>query len=154
MAEIDSPRRGTSETGLPETGSDVVEDVQSFEIEVANRVDQAVGVKSARSRAAAAPYTPDYGDLPTRQPASERESAFSPIGWLLDGATGLIGELRHNDLGLSEEFWIHAYAARREGILAVRAVLNDILSRAESCRINEVDSRTRRERRGNIEIDF
>ncbi len=149
MAETDSPK-----VDSPKTGSDVAEDTQLFEIDVNDGVNQASGVKSARKRAAETPYMPDFGDSPTRQPASERESAFSPVGWLLDGATGLIGELRHNDLGLSEEFWIHAYAARREGILAVRAVLNDILSRAESRKTEEVDSRTRRERRGNIEIDF
>jgi hypothetical protein len=144
MAETDS---------LP-TGTDVAEETQSFEIKIDDGVKQESGVKSARKRAAATSYTPDYRELPTRRPASERDSAFKPLGWLLDGATGLIGELRHNDLGLPEEFWIHAYAARREGILAVQAILNDILSRAESRKRKEINRRTRQERRGNIEIDF
>ena len=149
MAVTNSPK-----TDSLQTGSDVAEETQSFEIEVNANVGQANSVGAARKRAAAMPYTPDYGDPPTRQPASKRDSAFNPLGWLVDGATGLIGELRHNDLGLSEEFWIHAYAARREGILAVQAILNDILLRAESRKGKEISRRTRQERRGNIEIDF
>ena len=72
----------------------------------------------------------------------------------MDGATGLIGEIRHNDLGLSEEFWVHAYAARREGILALQAALNSILSHAESGEKRGSERRTRQDRRGSIEVDF
>lgn len=98
---------------MTNSSSNVVERPQAFEIEVSNSVDPMDREMSARQRAAATPYTPDYERPPARRPSSEREESFSALGWLLDGATGLIGEIRHNDLGLSEEFWVHAYAAER-----------------------------------------
>lgn len=139
---------------MTEIDSDVNEDLQAFEIEISHSSEDVGSSESARQLAAATSYTPDYVRPPARRPANEREGSFSAFGWLLDGATGLIGEIRHNDLGLSEEFWVHAYAARREGALAVQALLSDILSRAASRNGRELDNQTRRERRGNIEIDF
>lgn len=139
---------------MTNSSSNVVERPQAFEIEVSNSVDPMDREMSARQRAAATPYTPDYERPPARRPSSEREESFSALGWLLDGATGLIGEIRHNDLGLSEEFWVHAYAARREGILALQAALNSILSSAESGEKRGSEHRIRQERRGSIDINF
>ena len=136
------------------SNSDANDRSQAFEIEVNGSLRQADGCGNARRRAAARPYTPDYERPPARRPASEREGSFSALGWLLDGATGLIGEIRHNDLGLSEEFWVHAYAARREGILAVQAALNSILSSAASSEKFGSERLAQQQRRGSIEIDF
>lgn len=139
---------------MTDSNSNVVERAQAFEIEVSSSGDQADSAPNARQRAAATPYTPDYQRPPARRPASQREESFSALGWLLDGATGVIGEIRHNDLGLSEEFWIHAYAARREGILALQAALNSILSHVETEENRGRERRTRQERRGSIDINF
>ena len=78
--------------------------------------------RSKRRQVEQRSYEPDY-DQPRRQPSSDRENAFNSLAWMLEGATGLMEELRHSDLGLSEEFWVHALAARREGLLALRAIL-------------------------------
>lgn len=138
---------------MAESNSDADDRPQVFEMEMNGSLDQADSGSSARQRAAAADYTPEYERPPARRPASEREGSFSALGWVLDGATGLIGEIRHNDLGLSEEFWVHAYAARREGILAVQAALNSILSSASGDTVGS-ERRSRQNRRGTIEIDF
>jgi hypothetical protein len=108
--------------------------------------------ESARDRARARSYRPAYG-RPSRRPAGERDGAFNALVWLLDGATGFVEELRHNDLGLSEEFWVHAYAARRESLLALRAVLNDMLDGEGPQQDTEQEPEQRRPRRGNINID-
>ena len=86
-----------------------------------------------------------------RQPRSEREDAFAFSSWLLEGMAGLCEELRHNDLGLPRDFWTHAYAARREGLLACRAVIDAALARceADAARQNEEPS----SQRGRVEID-
>lgn len=108
---------------------------------------------SKREQATRRTYRPQY-EQPTRKPAEDRDSAFNSLAWLLEGATGLLEELRHNDLGLSEEFWVHAYAARREGLLALRAVLDDLIERGAQEARQEAERRQRRERRGNIDIEF
>ena len=72
----------------------------------------------------------------------------------MEGATGFIEELRHNDLGLPEDFWVHAYAARKESLLALRAVLDDLIARSESQVQQEQEKQQRRERRGGINVDF
>jgi len=105
--------------------------------------------ESARQRARRRGYRPHYGK-PGRRPASEREGAFNALMWLLDGATGLVEELRHNDLGLSEEFWTHAYAARQESLMALRAVLNEWIDEEQAPPPPE----ERPKRRGGINIDF
>ena len=66
---------------------------------------------------------------------------------------GLVEELRHNDLGLPEDFWVHAYAARRESLIALRAVLNDALDGEEPPQAEEQEPPPRRPQRGNIDID-
>ena len=55
---------------------------------------------------------------PPRQPRTDRAGTFTFSAWLLEGVVGLCEELQHNDLGLPQEFWTHAYAARREALLA------------------------------------
>ena len=86
-----------------------------------------------------------------RQPRAEREDAFAFSSWLVEGVVGLCEELRHNDLGLPQEFWTHAYAARREGLLACRALIDTALARCEA------DAARRDEKpgsqRGRVEID-
>ena len=91
---------------------------------------------------------------PGRRPAAARESAFHALLWVLDGATGLVEELRHNDLGLPEAFWMHAYAARREGLLALRSLLDDLIDEAPAPSSTEATPEQPSQRRGGIQIDF
>ncbi len=107
---------------------------------------------NARRRAQQRAYRPNYGK-PGRRPASERESAFNALMWMLDGATGMIEELRHNDLGLPEDFWVHAYAARREGLMALRAILTDWIDE-DAPSSTPPTSENPPKRRGGIDIDF
>jgi hypothetical protein len=109
--------------------------------------------RTARQRAGDGVYRPEYG-RPPRRPAAERENAFNAVAWLLEGATGLMEELQHNDLGLSEEFWTHAYAARQESLLALRAALDDLIERSSVERQKQAERAKRRQRRGGIDIEF
>jgi hypothetical protein len=106
----------------------------------------------AQGPEAAAESGPSTYRRSTRRPADQRENAFQGVAWLLEGITGVVEELRHSDLGLSEEFWVHAYAARRESLLAVRAVVDQLIERAEADDRQEEERRQRRERRGGINI--
>ena len=108
--------------------------------------------KSARERAQRRTYRPRYRK-PSRQPAAERESAFNAFLWLLDGATGVIEEMRHNDFGVPEECWVHADAARRESLMALRAVIDDWIDEDEPAPPAEAQRKTQ-DRRGGINIDF
>lgn len=108
---------------------------------------------SNRDRARTEPYAPDYEE-PARKPGAERPNAFNTLAWLVEGATGLLEELRHSDLGLSQAFWTHAYAARRESLLALRAVLDDLIAQSESQGRQEQERQERRDRRGGVEIEF
>jgi hypothetical protein len=74
--------------------------------------------------------------------------------WVLDGATGLVEELRHNDLGLPEAFWMHAYAARREGLLALRSLLDELIDEASAPSPTEAPPEQPSQRRSGIQIDF
>jgi len=89
-----------------------------------------------------------------RRPRAERAHAFHPLAWLADGASGVVEELRHTDLGLPQEFWRHAYAARRETILAACALANHLLGWGEQRKQAEQTRRKQRARRGDIQIDF
>jgi hypothetical protein len=109
--------------------------------------------QSNRDKARASNYQSPYEE-PSRRPASEREASFNALAWLLDGATGFVEELRHNDLGLSQEFWVHAQAAQREGLLAVRALLDQWIEATEADQAKERESEQRRARRGGINVDF
>ncbi len=108
---------------------------------------------SSRARARTRPYTPRYAQT-ARRPYADRENAFDALAWLIEGATGLIEELRHNDLGLPEDFWVHAYAARQEMLLAVRAALDDMIEKGVDAAQAETERQKRRERRGGIDIEF
>ena len=72
----------------------------------------------------------------------------------MEGATGVIEEIRHNDLGLSEDFWIHAYAARRESLLAMRSALDQFIESADAHLTEHEESEEHRPRRGGINVDF
>ncbi|HMN29227.1 MAG TPA: hypothetical protein PKE45_13845 [Caldilineaceae bacterium] len=104
-----------------------------------------------RDRAASQAYTSEYGQS-VRKPASARPNAFNPLAWILEGATGLLEELRHNDLGLSEQFWVHAQAAQRETLLALRAALDGLIAQSERPAQQAKERQQRQERRGGIEI--
>jgi hypothetical protein len=106
-----------------------------------------------RTRASARGYRPPY-EKPSRRPSDEREDSFNTLAWLVEGATGFIEELRHNDLGLSEEFWVHAAAARREGLLAARAVLDQFLEETQEQQTADRERQARQTRRGGINVDF
>ena len=106
-----------------------------------------------RERAQSRGYRPAYKEA-ARKPAAERDSAFNALAWLLEGATGVVEELRHSDLGLSEDFWVHAAAARREGLLAARAVLDQLLEETEQQQTAERQRQERQSRRGGINVDF
>ena len=75
------------------------------------------------------------------------------LAWMLEGATGIVDELRHNDLGLSEEFWVHAAAARRETLLAMHAALESIIEKTNAAEKEQQEREVRRERRGGIAIE-
>lgn len=106
-----------------------------------------------RDRARERGYRPPY-EQSARKPSSERDSAFNALAWLIEGATGMVEELRHNDLGLSEDFWVHAAAARREGLLAARAILDQLLEETEQQQAAERQRQERQTRRGGINVDF
>lgn len=106
-----------------------------------------------RERAQSRGYRPAY-EKAARRPAGERDSAFNALAWLIEGATGVVEELRHSDLGLSEDFWVHAAAARREGLLAARAVLDQLLEETEQQQAAERQRQERQSRRGGINVDF
>lgn len=94
------------------------------------------------------------GQARGRRPRGERENAFDVTAWLLEGLTGLSEELRHNDLGLPEDFWVHAYAARKEALLAAKALVEAALER---CADEEADAPPKNKKppqRGQVSIDF
>ena len=111
------------------------------------------GTENGRTRARAAARDAQPGESP-RRPASERDAPFHALSWLLEGITGVAEELRHNDLGLSQEFWVHAYATRREALLALRAAVDDLITKCDADEKREEEQQKRRERRGDIRIDF
>ncbi len=108
---------------------------------------------SARDRAAASEYEAHHAPS-DRKPASERENAFNFVAWLAEGMTGVVEELRHNDLGLSEEFWVHATAARNETLLAMRAALDSLIEKTSALEKQEQERQERADRRGGINIEF
>ncbi len=116
-------------------------------------MDQNGKPKNNRERAAERAYQPEYGEA-RRKPAANREDPFNTLAWLAEGAAGFLDELRRSDLGLSEDFWVHADAAKREGLLALRAVLDEWIERGAVESERQADRAKRRERRGGIDIDF
>lgn len=90
----------------------------------------------------------------SRRARSERENAFDVGTWLLQGLAGLSEELRHNDLGLPEDFWTHAYAARREALLAARALVDAALESCGEEKAAQDEKKKKPPQRGQVSIDF
>lgn len=133
----------------PQEGSEQVEG----QVVLAVKVTKKPRTPSKRDLAAQEEYTPRY-ETPARSPAPERGASFNPLAWVADGVTGAIEEVRHNDLGLSQAFWTHLYAARRESLLTAQALVESLIARAESKSEQQEERRQRRERRGSVDIDF
>lgn len=108
---------------------------------------------NARAKAEHADYEPDYERSGRRRTSENRPNAFNALAWLVEGATGFAEELRHGDLGLSEDFWVHLYAMRREGLLAARAVIDNLLEQSEKEGRAASEQSERAARRGGITID-
>ncbi|MBI3957969.1 MAG: hypothetical protein HY328_04090 [Chloroflexi bacterium] len=116
----------------------------------------------AEKPSAAQEQAPGGSDQPTeegyagspRKPKSERENAFDVGSWLVQGLVGLSEELRHSDLGLPEDFWVHAYAARKEALLAARALVDAALERCAT-EADEASKKAKKSpKRGQVSIDF
>jgi hypothetical protein len=107
---------------------------------------------NARTAAAQADYQPDYGP-DVRRSSENRPNAFNPLAWVVEGATGVVEEVLHGDLGLSEEFWRHFYAFRREGLLAARAAVNSLLAHTEKATTEAQEQVERKARRGEVTIE-
>lgn len=93
-------------------------------------------------------------DPPPRRPRHERKNAFDVGSWLLEGVLGIAEEVRHNDLGLPEEFWTHAYAARREALLAARALIDTALERFDEEDAAGARREAGRRQRGPVNVKF
>lgn len=106
---------------------------------------------TARDKAAASGYEPPRPEV-ARRPGNERENAFNVVNWLMEGAGGLMEEFRHNDLGLSEEFWIHAEITRREGLLAMRALVDSLIEKCDAADAAIAEQQVKR--RGEISIEI
>lgn len=89
-----------------------------------------------------------------RKPRAEREDAFDAAAWLLQGLAGLSQELRHNDLGLPSDFWVHAYAARREALLAARVLVDAALENCAKDEAAQAKDKKKPPKRGQVSIDF
>ena len=109
-------------------------------------------VDNARTRAEQSDYEPAYGES-KRRSSEARTNAFNSLAWLMEGATGLVEELRHSDLGLSEEFWVHINAMRREGLLAARAAIDSLMAQTEKENRQAQEQSERQARRGGVTID-
>lgn len=110
----------------------------------------------AESPAAAGGQAGPAYDPSPRRPKSERKNAFHFGSWLLEGVVGVAEELQHNDLGLPEEFWVHAYAARKEALLAVRALVDSALEQCDAedlPRQKKAPNRPQKQR-GQVDINF
>jgi hypothetical protein len=107
---------------------------------------------NARKMAEQSDYEPTY-EQSSRRSSEARANAFNTLAWMMDGATGLVEELRHSDLGLSEQFWVHLYAMRREGLLAARAAIDSLLAQTEKESRRAQEQNERQARRGGVLID-
>lgn len=96
---------------------------------------------------------PQPNQPPPRQPKAERPNSFNVVAWLAEGAFGLAEELRHNDLGLPADFWSHAYAAQREGLLAAQTLLDHLIEYTEKKSKPGTAKKTSSQRRGSITIE-
>jgi len=98
--------------------------------------------------------SPETRSESPRRARSERENAFDVGGWLLQGLVGLSEELRHNDLGLPEDFWVHAYAARKEALLAARVLVDAALENCAEEKTARNAEKKKPPQRGRVSIDF
>lgn len=94
-----------------------------------------------------------YEESP-RKPKRERENAFDLGAWLVQGLAGISEELRHNDLGLPEDFWVHAYAARKEALLAAKALVDAALEKCAEDEKKAAAETKKPPQRGQVSIDF
>ena len=147
-SEITDPAADAIESEQVAAGQDRTEDQI---MPAANAMKKRATTK--RDSAAAAEYKPRYS-TPTRRPADKRPASFSPVAWMADGISGAIEEARHNDLGLSKDFWTHLYAVRRESLLTARALVESLIAMVESKGDEQEEREQRRERRGSVIIDF
>jgi len=95
----------------------------------------------------------EYAESP-RKPKTERENAFDASAWLIQGLIGLGEELRHSDLGLPEDFWVHAYAARKEALLAARVLVDTALEKCASEEAAQSAPKKKPPQRGQVSINF
>ncbi len=115
--------------------------------------DKPSAAQEQREESTAQPGQEAHGDSP-RKPKTERENAFDAAGWLLQGLAGLGEELRHNDLGRPEDFWVHAYAARKEALLAARSLIDVALERCAAEAGEAARKSAKPTKRGQVSIDF
>jgi hypothetical protein len=108
---------------------------------------------NSREQATNSDYEPEHEQPGRRRKSEDRANAFNTLAWMMEGATGLVEELRHSDLGLSEEFWVHFYAMRREGLLAARAAIDSLLAQTEKESKAAQEQTQRQTRRGGVTID-
>lgn len=128
-------------------------EAETGQVSIAIKQSKEQADPSNRELAAKSDYTPRY-ETPSRRSASLRPGSFNPLAWLADGVTGAIEEVRHNDLGLSQDFWMHLYATRREGLLTAKAFVESLIEKVESKAAQQEDRQQRRDRRGSVNIDF
>jgi hypothetical protein len=55
---------------------------------------------------------------------------------------------------LSQDFWTHLYAVRRESLLTAQALVDSLLAWSESAGDKQAERQQQRERRGNVQIKF
>ena len=75
------------------------------------------------------------GEQPQRKPSADRPHAFNAAAWLLEGATGLVEELRHNDLGLAVA---NSLASVMHGARQVECTINGLGERAGNASLEEI----------------
>lgn len=108
--------------------------------------------QSARKTAEKLVYQPEYDRSNVRTSGDNRSNSFNPVAWVVDGATGVVEEVKNNDLGLSEEFWIHFNAMQKEGLLALRAAIDSVLANAEKATKEVKEQVERQARRGEVKV--
>ena len=86
------------------------------------------------------------------QSSGGAHGTFNIAAWLFEGATGISSELKRSDLCLSKDFWEHSAAAQKEGLLAIRALLDQLIERSDDAASSQAEQEKRRSRRGNISV--
>ncbi|MEM7126311.1 MAG: hypothetical protein AAF702_08300 [Chloroflexota bacterium] len=86
------------------------------------------------------------------QSSASRPGTFHLASWLYEGVTGISAKIQRSDLCPSQEFWEHSAAAQKEGLLAIRALLDQLIERTDRSTNEKAEQEKRRSRRGNISI--